>query len=379
MLVDSAPGVYREDAQPGRQRLQTGVCAIIGAAPEALAGPSAGAAVATAAGAPVPLRRLDAFRAAFPRASEEPGHLAPAVQGFFANGGELCYVVPVAPAAAGWLDAALAAIAPLDELDLVCAPAIMAAAPAERPRLQRALVEHCEADGRRFAILDALPGRTPAEVVGDRAAFDSRAGALYYPWIRVAGGRAVPPSGHIAGVYARNDREAGFFRAPANYELAGAYDLAPRFPAADQSLLHTGGVNALRAVPGRGIRVWGARTLAGPRNTEWAQVGVRRLFLTVGRWLEGAMAGLAFQPNSLATWVRVRRELGDYLWELWRQGGLAGDTPEAAFYVKCDAELNPEPVRRAGLLVVEIGLAPLAPAEFIVARIVQRDGQTIAL
>lgn len=373
MRTYASPGVYREELLPGRQRdLPTGVPLLVGAAAEG------------ALYAPTPLRRLDAFRAAFggPPAGPAPAHLADAVEGFFANGGQLCYVARADLADPDWLRRALDASAPIEDLDLVCAPDIMAApATAEadpRPALQRALVEHCERVGGRFAILDALPERTPAEVAADRAGFDSRAGALYYPWIRLAGGRPCPPSGHIAGIYARVDREAGFYRAPANYAVEGAYDLAPRVAPADQGLLHFGGVNELRAIPGRGIRVWGARSLAGPRNAEWGQVGVCRLFLNVGRWIERSLTGLAFQPNGLSTWLRVRRELGDYLWELWRRGWLAGAVPEEAFYIKCDAETNPEEVRRAGMLVVEVGLAPLAPAEFIVARLVQRDGQTIA-
>ena len=358
------PGVYREEVLPaGRRELRTGVCGLVG-------GSERGAPCTPAA-----LQRYDAFRAAF-GTSASGGYLAQAVEGFFANGGELCYVVRADLGDPGWLTKGLAALAPVEDVDLVCAPDIMAAAPDRRLALQHELLEHCAATGGRFAILDALPGNSLAGVLAQRGEFGSRFGALYYPWIRTADGRALPPSGHIAGIYARADRQAGFYAAPANQEIAGALDLVPPPGPGDGAALYAAGVNELRALPGRGIRVWGARTLAGPRNAEWADVNVCRLFITVGRWIERAMVTMTFAPNELSLWIRVRRELSDYLWGLWRQGGLMGESPEAAFYVKCDAETNPPEVRAAGLLVTEVGLAPIAPAEFIVARIVQRDGQT---
>ena len=135
-------------------------------------------------------------------------------------------------------------------------------------------------------------------------------------------------------------------------------------------------VNPLRALPARGIRVWGARTLAGPEAPEWSSVGVVRLFVTVARWLDGIGAGFAFAPNDLALWVRIRRELSERLRQVWRTGGLAGSSPDAAFYVKCDAETNPPEVRDAGMVVTEIGLAPTVPAEFVVVRLVHQDGRT---
>ncbi|MGZ4643239.1 MAG: hypothetical protein ACXVX8_14055, partial [Blastococcus sp.] len=140
--------------------------------------------------------------------------------------------------------------------------------------------------------------------------------------------------------------------------------------------LTAAGVNPLRALPGRGIRVWGARTLAGADEGEWGAVGVSRLFLSLTRWLAVNGAALAFEPNDLPLWIRVRRQLSERLWQMWRDGSLTGATPDAAFYVRCDAETNPVEVRDAGLVVTEIGLAPSVPAEFVVVRLVQQDGRT---
>jgi phage tail sheath protein FI len=120
----------------------------------------------------------------------------------------------------------------------------------------------------------------------------------------------------------------------------------------------------------------GVRSLAGPADSQWTSVGVCRLFLSLTRWLRTTGEAFVFEPDDVQTWVRVRRELSDRLWRLWRQGTLAGATPEDAFYVKCDAETNPAAVRDAGLVVTEIGLAPSVPAEFVVVRLVQQDGRT---
>jgi phage tail sheath protein FI len=166
----------------------------------------------------------------------------------------------------------------------------------------------------------------------------------------------------------------GVFKAPANEEVLGVLDLETNIDNSIQDQLNPEGVNCLRAFPGRGIRVWGARTLS--RDPNWRYVSVRRLFLTLRRWIDLNMAWATFEPNELPLWVRIQRELTTYLTTLLRAGALQGATPAQAFYVKCDAETNPPDLREAGQVVTEIGLAPLAPAEFIVVRIIQRAGTT---
>jgi phage tail sheath protein FI len=320
---------------------------------------------------PVPLRRADQWAAAFGPAV--PGtNLGAAVQGFFACGGTACYVVRVDPADDDWLARGLAALAPLDDADLVAVPDLPADPAGRRVDLQRAVLQHCERAGTRFAVLDVAPGATAAEAIAARTGLSSRFGALYFPWVRLADGSVVPPCGHVAGVYAADDADRGVGAAPANRELAGVVDLVPTPTPADLADLTAAGVNPLRSLPGRGLRIWGARTLAGPDQPEWTAIGVSRLFLSIARWLAANGPALAFEPNDLTLWVRVRRQLTERLWQLWRQGDLAGATPDDAFYVTCDAGTNPTELREAGLLVTEVGLAPTVPAEFVVVRLVQQ-------
>jgi phage tail sheath protein FI len=362
----TVPGLYREDVRPRPPDPDppTGVCAFLGVAD---GGP---AYQATA------LQRPEAFTAVF---GGSRGYLGAAVEGFFAGGGQTCHVVRVDPADATWLDRGLAALEPVPEADLLACPDLASAPAAARAGLQRALLDHCAALGTRFAVLDSFPaadGDGTAVVLAQRADLSGRFGALYHPWVRLADGRAVPPCGHVAGTYARLDAATGPSTPPANAELVGVLDLVPPPTAEDLADLTAAGVNPLRALPARGIRVWGASTLAGTDSPEWTSIGVVRLFVAVARWLERIGVGLAFAPNDLALWVQVRRELSEGLRRLWRAGGLAGADPASAFYVKCDAETNPPEVRDAGMVVTEIGLAPVRPAEFVVVRLVQQDGRT---
>jgi phage tail sheath protein FI len=361
------PGIVREDVRPEPSAEQSsGVCALLGVA---AAGPLY---------APVPLRRADQWAPAFGPAV--PGtNLAAAVQGFFGCGGTACYVVRVDPADEDWLARGLAAVDLLDDADLVVVPDLPAGPAGRRVDLQRIVLEHCERAGTRFAILDAAPGAGAAETIAARAGLGSRFGALYFPWVRLADGSVVPPCGHVAGAYAADDADRGVGAAPANRELAGVFDLVPPPTPGELADLAAAGVNPLRALPGRGLRIWGARTLAGPDQPEWTQIGVSRLFLSLARWLAAHGPALAFEPNDLALWVRVRRQLGERLWQLWRQGDLAGATPDDAFYVTCDAVTNPPELRDAGLLVTEVGLAPTVPAEFVVVRLVQQGTDVTVL
>jgi phage tail sheath protein FI len=363
-MTTGLPGITHEAITPAPPAdLATGVCILIGTAAQ---GPTY---------EPTPLHRADAFAPTFGLSTD--GFLGAAVDGFFANGGVACHVVRADLADTDWFERSWAAVAAMEDADLVAVPDLALVPPERRSELQAEILDRCASRGDRFAILDA-PHDSVAAAQTARARLSSRFGAMYHPWITRADGRAVPPSGHVAGVYAASDASGGVAAAPANKVLQGALDLSPAPGRDDAALLYADGVNPLRALPGRGLRVWGARTLAGASEPEWTSVGVSRLFITVTRWLTQIGAAFVFIPNDLALWVRVRRELSGRLWQLWRQGGLAGATPDAAFYVKCDAETNPPEVRDAGLMVTEIGLAPTAAAEFIVVRLVQQNGQTAA-
>jgi phage tail sheath protein FI len=172
----------------------------------------------------------------------------------------------------------------------------------------------------------------------------------------------------VGGIFARTDARVGVFKAPANEEVFGVLDLDANVDDGVQGQLNPEGVNCLRAFPRRGIRVWGARTLS--RDLNWRYVNVRRLFLTLRRWIDLNMTWANFEPNEPRLWVRIQRELTTYLNRLLQDGALKGATPAEAFYVKCDSETNPPELREVGQVVTEIGLAPQSPAEFIVVRII---------
>jgi phage tail sheath protein FI len=362
------PGVYREEIFPAAApELITGVPAFLGYAQEG----------------PINLaQRLTLwpqFKEIFGQ-PQEKGYLYRAVEGFFSNGGRLCYAVRlqqegISPQEA--LSKALKELESLDAVDLICAPDIVGESRAIDivRKMQEAVLQHCDQMGDRFAILDSPSLSTAAQIpqiLEHRQHLQSTNGALYFPWIKIETGSYIPPCGHIAGVYARCDREVGPHQAPANYVLEGVLDL--QFEVSDTELdklnpeSEVAGVNVVRAFRGRGIRIWGARTLSD--DPIWRYINVRRLFLTAGRWIERNLAGVAFEPNDYKLWVRIERELTTYFQSLFEGGALKGSTPQEGFYVKCDAETNPPEVRDAGKVVTEIGLAPTIPNEFIVVRLI---------
>lgn len=363
MAIQQAPGLYREDVFPARRAaLPTGVPAFLGAASRGTVNQ------------PVRLTLFSQFAVAF-GAPVAGRWLAAAVEGFFLNGGRECLVVPLAngdPEDA--LADGLAALAPRQDLDLVCAPDLMAGSPViDRVlRMQSAILAHCDAQGDRMALLDARPGSDLDGVLTQRNGLEGDNGALYYPWVKLPGGAAVPPCGHVAGVVARCDQRTGVHKAPANEALDGVVDLEVNLTDAEQALINPVGINALRAFPGRGIRVWGARTLS--RQSAWTYINVRRLFLTAARWMELNLAATAFEPHDPRLWNRITRELTTYFEGLFRAGALKGRTAAEAFFVKCDGETNPPEVRETGRVVTVIGLAPGLPNEFVVVRIIHGAG-----
>lgn len=244
--------------------------------------------------------------------------------------------------------------------------------------VQQAMIAHCERMGDRVAILDSLPDLSPQQVKQWReqeAGYDSKYAALYYPWIKVdANGRplAVPPSGHIAGIYARNDTERGVHKAPANEVMRGALEPAVQITQGEQDTLNPNGVNCIRSFTGRGLRVWGARTLSS--DPAWRYVNVRRLFNYVEKSIERGTQWVVFEPNDPDLWARVRRDVGAFLTGAWRDGMLFGRSPEEAFFVKCDEEINPPDARDRGQLFIDIGIAPVKPAEFVIFRLSQWSG-----
>jgi phage tail sheath protein FI len=175
----------------------------------------------------------------------------------------------------------------------------------------------------------------------------------------------------VAGIIARTDASAGVHKAPANERIDGAIDIRIRIDDATQAAMNPKGtawLNVIRAFPGRGLRVWGARTLSS--DPEWNQVSVRRLLLTIGRWLERLAQTVAFEPNNFALWIRINRQVNAYLQELFASGAFKGSKPTEAFFVKCDGELNTAQVRESGRVITEVGVAPIKPNEFIIVRLI---------
>ena len=305
--------------------------------------------------------------------------LAAVVRGFFENGGLQCWVVALGGDQR--LEEGLQALRDKEDFDLLCAPCLP---PKDAEQILEAhvqLLKFCAMRGDCFALLDAPrggPGQDAA-LVRHREQLvagvpDASLGALYSPWIRVAGSQEfIPPCGHIAGLFARMEQGYGLSKAPANEILEGVVELEQQLLQIAE--LNAQGINCLRALPARGIRVMGTRTLA--REEAWRYISVRRLFIFLRRRLVRELAWVAFEPNDWRLWLRLHREVGDLLEALFRQGTLKGDVPEDAFYVKCDMENNPPELREKGELVLELGLAPATPREFLVLQLVQREGRQL--
>ena len=310
--------------------------------------------------------------------STDPGqrNLAHGVYGFFHNGGTRCWVVRIPDA--GQIDKALEKFEAIDEIAIVAAPGVTDA------NVRQKICEHCsEAMKDRFAILDSPADVDPinATVLPPRSDY----AAFYLPWIQVFdpatkiqkpkedGLLYVPPSGHVAGIYARVDAERGVHKAPANEVVLGALGLKYKISKPQQDGLNPSGVNCIRDMNGN-IRVWGARTIGGDANMDWKYINVRRLFLFLRESIDEGTQWVVFEPNDRALWAKIIRNVSAFLTNVWRDGALFGDTPKEAFYVKCDDETNPREVRDLGMVVTEIGVAVVKPAEFVVFRISQWPG-----
>ncbi|TWD79397.1 hypothetical protein FB561_0455 [Kribbella amoyensis] len=271
----------------------------------------------------------------------------------------------------------------VDDVTMLCVPDLMTAYQSGALDLdgvkavQLAMIAHCELMSDRVAILDPPPGMRPQQVKDWRlnvAGYDSKYATLYWPWVKVADPRSgrpmvVPPSGHVAGIWARNDDTRGVHKAPANEVVRGVLELDASMTRRDHDQLNPIGVNCLRFFPGQGIRVWGARTLSS--DAEWRYLNVRRLFNYLEKSVLNSTQWVVFEPNDEFLWTSVERIIAMFLRRVWRSGALFGRTPEEAFYVKCDAENNPPENRDAGILTVDIGVAPVKPAEFVVFRLSQ--------
>jgi len=273
----------------------------------------------------------------------------------------------------GEFTAGIDALASLDEVNILCVP------DATSQTVQAHMIAHCEALQDRFAILDPKPGSDATAIAKQRSLLGSDGGfaALYYPRIVVAnptgpGRITISPSGHLAGLYARVDNDRGVFKAPANEIIADALDLEFTLGDPDQGPLNEQGIDVIRNFAGRGVVVWGARTIS--QSTQWRYVNVRRLLLFIEKSLQRGTQFVVFEPNEPALWEIVKRQVTDFLTRQWTAGALVGATPDQGFSVRVDAELNPPSIVALGQLVIEVILFPAPPAEYVVFRIIQQPG-----
>ncbi|BAY14132.1 phage tail sheath family protein [Calothrix sp. NIES-2098] len=314
--------------------------------------------------------------------------LTHAVYGFFNNGGTRCYVVRVKAAGDITAEFLKQKFAAIDEIAIVAAPGITKT---DHPEVIDAITIHCQEQTQdRFAIFDS------EEVVEDLTQLDPKSNnnklppfsnyaAYYFPWLQVFdpvtkvqnpqgdGFIYVPPSGHIAGIYARVDNTRGVHKAPANEPVLGSLGLKYKISKAQQDGLNPQGVNCIRDLNGN-IRVWGARTLGGDKNGEFKYINVRRTMLFLRKSIDQGTQWAVFEPNDTNLWAKIILNVTAFLTIVWRNGALFGNTPQQAFYVKCDAETNPPEVRELGQVITEIGVAIVRPAEFVIFRISQWAG-----
>ncbi|MEH1029334.1 phage tail sheath subtilisin-like domain-containing protein [Micromonospora profundi] len=411
-----SPGIYVEEVPSGARPIgpaSTSIAAFVGVAPNRTA----------QLGRAVPVNNWTEFLRLFADGDQtESTPLARAVFGFLDNGGARCWVVNVGEGGAitgtGQRRAGLQLLEAVDEISIIAAPGFHDVVSHE------ALLSMAERTRTMVAICDPAPdiddiaaltkvatpssGKPPKPAEGtgggagsagagsgggagggagsggpEGAAYrprQSEFGAFYYPWLRVRDPingelELTPPSGHLAGIWARTDALRGVHKAPANEPVRGAVDLGYLVTRPEHDVLNPKGVNVIRYFAGEGIRVWGARTLAAEAS-EWRYLNVRRLSIAIEQAIANGTRWMVFEPNDFTLWRSIRRDIGAFLTRVWRDGALLGRSPEEAFFVKCDEETNPPDVRDAGMVIAHIGIAVVKPAEFVVFKLSQWAGGT---
>jgi phage tail sheath protein FI len=399
---EQAPGVYIIEESTGARPIAasgTSVAAFVGISPN----PNA------LINDPTACENWGEFSSQFCEGANKTTPLAQAVRSFFQNGGTRCYVVNVGPKGniAGGGGEKPEGIDCLEDIDEVA----IVAAPGDSSRVvYDALLAHCEKLQDRVAILDS-PAEVPkleallevaeskpatpaggAPAAGDGGGSKKPAGvrapesakgygSYFFPWFWGADALnpkeecLTPPSGAVAGIYARTDGTRGVHKAPANEVVRGALRLQRRVTQEQQKALNLKSVNVIRSFSDRGAVLWGARTLA-PAASEWRYTNVRRVFAMVEEAIKKGTQWVVFEPNDPALWMMIKRDIGAFLTRLWRTGALVGATEREAFFVKCDREVNTQDVVEAGIVIAVVGIAVVRPAEFVVFKIGQHRGGT---
>ncbi|MGR6320726.1 phage tail sheath subtilisin-like domain-containing protein [Micromonospora soli] len=275
----------------------------------------------------------------------------------------------------------LTALGEIDDIAIVAMPDTVDLPVGDQKTAVDGVLGHCERLRYRMAIVDPPRDSSISEVREFRSKFDNKYGALYYPWVRIIdptrkpdpGGPTpmldVPPSGYVAGIYARSDIERGVHKAPANEVVLGIDRFVTNVTFDRQSVLNPEGINALRFFEGRANRVWGARTMSS--DPEWKYVNVRRLFIFLEHSIDKSTQWAVFEPNNERLWASIRQTVEDFLRTVWRTGALMGTRPEEAFFVRCDRTTMTQNDLDNGRLICLVGVAPTYPAEFVIFRIGQ--------
>ena len=267
----------------------------------------------------------------------------------------------------------------LEDISIVAAPGstYMYEDPGYGPQsrtIVRELIRHAEKMRYRIAVIDSGDNQSIGQVRAMRAQLDSTYAALYYPWVRVLDPLTqhetyMPPSGFVCGIYARNDVNRAVYKAPANEVVNLALGFERFLNKAQQEVLNPEGVNCFRFFEGRGMRLWGARTISS--DPEWKYVNLRRYFAYLERSIDKGTQWAVFEPNGEQLWANVRRTIEDFLLNEWQGGALLGDKPDKAYFVKCDRSTMSQNDLDNGRLIVLVGVSPLRPAEFVIFRIGQ--------
>jgi phage tail sheath protein FI len=350
------PGVYVEEVSVGPKPIEGVSTSTVGFLGETLKGPTT----------PTLITSWVQFQTVFGSYFGQDKFLPYTVEGFFLNRGQRCYIRKVCN---NDYANALLELEKIGEISLVYAPNAQATS-----GLTDLLFDHCERLRNRLAIIDSVKGQAPSNVSKPKSACSFA--ALYYPWIQVqeAGtGKVclVPPGGHVAGVYARTDIERGVHKAPANQQVKGVVGLEYAVSDNQQDNFNPNGINCIRSFSGRGIMVWGARTLSN--DTEHKYVNVQRLLIYLEQSITKGTQWATFETNNEKTWAKLKQTTENFLYNSWQAGMLMGVKPLEAYFVKCDRTTMTQNDLDNGRLILQIGVAPVKPAEFMIFRVSQQS------
>lgn len=350
------PGVYVEEISIAPKSIEGISTSTVGFLGETQKGPAA----------PTLVTSWQQFQTVYGGYFGEDKLLPHAVEGFFLNGGQRCYVRKVC---SNDYAGALAELEKIDEIALLYTPN-----PQATVGLTDLLFDHCERLRNRFVIIDSVKGQAPSNVSKPKHACSFA--AMYYPWVQIQEASTgklcmVPPGGHIAGIYARTDVERGVHKAPANQQVKGVVGLEFSVNDSQQGSLNLEGINCIRTLPGRGIMVWGARTLSS--DPEHKYVNVQRLLIYLQQSIQKGTQWTTFEPNNEKTWAKLKQAAENFLYNSWQTGMLMGAKLQEAYFARCDRTTMTQNDVDNGRVILQIGVAPIKPAEFMVFLVSQQS------